>query len=74
MAVLHGLAAKTKNGPSSRRPDTFVYGWIEGGQAYHLTLASLLVQPIVNCRFPDAALLVTFDPDNRRLPAEPARP
>jgi hypothetical protein len=47
-----------------RRPDAFVYGWIEGGQAYHLTFASLLEQPIVNCRTPDGALLVTFDPDS----------
>ncbi len=47
-----------------RRPDTFVYGWIEGGQAYHLTFASLLEQTIVNCQLPDAAALVTFDPDS----------
>ncbi len=47
-----------------RHPGDFVYGLIEGGQAYHLSFASLLEQPVVNGRLPDSALLVTFDPDS----------
>jgi len=45
-------------------PALWVYGWAVGLQRYHVTLAQLQKQAVMNLAIPRANLLLTYDPES----------
>jgi hypothetical protein len=47
-----------------RRPQDFVFGWIENGQAYAGGFDMLIKNPVLNVKLAKSAMVVTFDKDS----------
>ncbi len=46
-----------------RRPQDFVFGWIENGQAYAAGFNVLIKNPVLNLKLAKSTMVVTFDKD-----------
>ncbi len=47
-----------------RRPQDFVFGWIENGQSYAAGFDMLIENPVLNLKLGKSAMVVTFDKDS----------